>query len=162
LSNYDSDQRYPFYGFGGCPIGHHQVVDCFPLNKGGEEIKGIKNVLQAYRDAVNEIQFLGPTNFAPIIKKAREHAESCRSNKMYFVLLILTDGEINDMHEAITEIAYISDMNLPISIIIIGVGDEDFANMVRLDGDDVAIKSGCRDVVQFVKFKEVLKRSEPN
>ena len=81
---------------------------------------------------------------------------------MYFVLLILTDGEINDMQEAITEIAYISDMNLPISIIIIGVGDEDFANMVRLDGDDVAIKSGCRDVVQFVKFKEVLKRSEPN
>jgi hypothetical protein len=53
--------------------------------------------LNAYREAVNNIQFLGPTNFAPIIKKAREHAESCGNDKMYFVLLILTDGEINDM-----------------------------------------------------------------
>lgn len=118
--------------------------------------------MKAYREAVNNIQFLGPTNFAPIIKRAREHAESCKSDKMYFVLLILTDGEINDMQETITEIANISEMNLPISIIIIGVGDEDFANMVRLDGDDVAIKSGCRDMVQFVKFKEVYKRSEPS
>jgi len=42
------------------------------------------------------------------------------------------------------------------------VGDEDFANMVRLDGDDVAIKAGCKDLVQFVKFQEVIRRSEPS
>ena len=44
---------------------------------------------------------------------------------------------------------------------MVGVGDEDFANMVRLDGDDVAIKAGCRDLVQFIKFKEIIKRSKP-
>lgn len=33
------------------------------------------------------------------------------------------------------------------SIVIVGVGDEDFANMVRLDGDDIALKQGCKDLV---------------
>lgn len=71
---------------------------------------------------------------------------------MFYILLILTDGEIHDMEQTIDAISEISGKNLPLSIIIIGVGDEDFANMVRLDGDDVAIKAGCRDLVQFVKF----------
>lgn len=42
-----------------------------------------------------------------------------------------------------------------------GVGDEDFANMVKLDGDEIAIKAGCKDLVQFVKYSEVVKRSAP-
>ena len=45
---------------------------------------------------------------------------------------------------------------------MIGVGDEDFANMVKLDGDDVAIQAGVKDLVQFVKFQEVMRRSEPD
>lgn len=55
----------------------------------------------------------------------------------------------------------ISNKNLPISVVIVGVGNEDFANMVRLDGDEVAVAAGARDLVQFVKFNEVVKRSEP-
>lgn len=85
-----------------------------------------------------------------------------KNEKMYYILLILTDGEIHDIDETVLAIGEISEKNLPMSIIIIGVGDEDFANMVRLDGDDVAIKAGCRDLVQFVKFKEIIKRSEPS
>lgn len=81
--------------------------------------------------------------------------------KMYYILLILTDGEIHDMKQTIEQIAEISNKNLPLSIIVIGVGDEDFANMVKLDGDDVAIQAGVKDLVQFVKFQEVMRRSEP-
>lgn len=47
-------------------------------------------------------------------------------------------------------------------MIIVGLGNDDFANMVRLDGDDVVVAEGARDVVQFVKFNEVVKQSEPN
>ena len=34
LCKYDSDQKYPFYGFGGIPefMGSNQVSYCFPLN----------------------------------------------------------------------------------------------------------------------------------
>ena len=99
-----------------------------------------------------------------MIKKAKEQVEANLSAMpdMYYILLILTDGEIHDMQETIDEIAEISNKNLPMSIIVIGVGDEDFANMVKLDGDDVSIRAGVKDLVQFVKFQEVMRRSEPD
>lgn len=66
---------------------------------------------------------------------------------MYFVMLILTDGEIHDIRETIDEIADISIKKLPVSFVIVGVGNEDFSNMVRLDGDDVALRVGANDIV---------------
>jgi hypothetical protein len=49
---------------------------------------------------------------------------------------------------------------LPISILIIGVGDADFTNMNILDGDKTILKSRInnkqvkRDIVQFVAMKD--------
>ena len=45
----------------------------------------------------------------------------------YYIFLILTDGMINDMEPTIDEIVRAS--SLPLSIIIVGIGDEDFAPM---------------------------------
>lgn len=48
---------------------------------------------------------------------------------------------------------------LPLSIIIVGVGNANFDNMNRLDGDNgVSNNKGAvaaRDIVQFVPFREV-------
>ena len=50
-----------------------------------------------------------------------------RSNKIeYFVLLIITDGDISDHEETKNAIVYAS--NLPMSIIIVGVGDANFTS----------------------------------
>jgi Copine len=103
---------------------------------------------------------MGPTKFAPIIRECRKVVEASNDLKMYFVMMILTDGEIHDMEETINEIADIALKNLPVSFVIVGVGSEDFSNMVRLDGDDVALKVGASDIVQFVKYQEVVSRSE--
>ena len=55
-------------------------------------------------------------------------------SKEYTILLILTDGEIHDMKSTIDTLL---DMYaLPISIIIVGIGDADFSKMVVLDGDE--------------------------
>lgn len=80
---------------------------------------------------------------------------------MYYILLIMTDGEIHDMEETMKQIKDISDRQMPVSIIIVGVGSENFANMVKLDGDDVELAEGCRDLVQFVKYEDVIARSKP-
>lgn len=79
------------------------------------------------------------------------------SAKEYFVLLIITDGVITDMDE--TRNAIVNASRLPMSIIIVGVGNADFAAMEFLDGDDGRLRSmageaAMRDIVQFVPFRQ--------
>ena len=45
----------------------------------------------------------------------------------YLVMLIITDGEIHDMQQSIQQIVNAS--RLPLSILIVGVGNDDFHNM---------------------------------
>lgn len=61
------------------------------------------------------------------------------------------------MNETIDSLVYASD--LPLSVIIIGIGNADFTNMVKLDGDDNTLlnsrgQKSTRDIVQFVPFRE--------
>lgn len=58
---------------------------------------------------------------------------------MYHCLLILTDGDIHDMKETVDTIVELS--KYPVSIIIIGVGNDDFAKMVFLDSDDKVLRN---------------------
>ena len=46
--------------------------------------------------------------------------------------------------------------NLPLSIIIVGVGNDDFNNMRKLDGDENGknLPKKVRDTVQFVPYRE--------
>lgn len=52
-----------------------------------------------------------------------------------------------------------ANVHLPLSIIIVGIGNADFTNMNRLDGDDGLYNSkgqrAARDIVQFVPFREM-------
>lgn len=59
--------------------------------------------------------------------------EVSQNNQKYTICLILTDGIVNDMQPTIDEIVKAS--GLPLSIIIVGVGDADFEAMEQLDGD---------------------------
>jgi hypothetical protein len=72
----------------------------------------------------------------------------------YSILLIITDGDIQDIDE--TKKAIENACDKPLSIIIIGVGNGDFSNMIELDGDHDPITYhkndfSSRDIVQFVK-----------
>ena len=72
--------------------------------------------------------------------------------------MIITDGIINDMQKTIDEI--VRGSSLPLSIIIVGVGDADFSSMDILDADDDPLYSKkykkymSSDIVQFVPFSE--------
>ena len=66
------------------------------------------------------------------------------------MLLILTDGQIHDMRLTIDQI--VAGSELPLSIIIVGLGNADFSNMVFLDSDDKDLidsnnKKMSRDIV---------------
>jgi hypothetical protein len=47
----------------------------------------------------------------------------------YYILLILTDGAIMDYQETVDQIVRSS--GLPLSIVIVGVGDADFSSMEK-------------------------------
>ena len=71
----------------------------------------------------------------------------------FFVLLILTDGVINDMDA--TKKTIIDNSNLPFSIIIVGVGDADFSLMDELDSDDHLLSFGV-NLVQLLSIVMIL------
>ena len=82
--------------------------------------------------------------------------------KTYFVLLIITDGNIHDMKESVELVVQASRM--PCSIIIVGVGNSDFNQMIELDSDENLLKDhnnrfAKRDIVQFVKYREAIARN---
>ena len=112
---------------------------CFPINNQNDpNIRGsIKEVIDTYKRSVEEVNFAGPTKFAPILKKFQEQINQYAKQKVkkYGVLLLLTDGAINDMEETKELIVQLSKQAC--SIIIIGVGTADFTDMIdELDSPD--------------------------
>ena len=77
-------------------------------------------------------------NFVDLAKKG--HAQDV---KTYFVLLIITDGTIYDMKETVRLIVEAS--NYPCSIVIVGVGDNNFDQMRYLDSDEKLLKDDKRN-----------------
>ena len=131
------------------------------MNPDDPYCRGVSGLLEAYRTSLESVQLYGPTNFAPVIRHVSKVAKAYADGSQYFVLMIVTDGEITDMETTIY--AIIEASRLPMSIIIIGVGDEDFEAMKTLDGDEGKLRSGrikaCRDIVQFVELRKFLSRS---
>merc|ERR1712004_823874 len=90
----------------------------------------------------------GPTNFAPVINHVANFARAYQqSGDQYFVLLIITDGIITDLEA--TKYAIVNACQLPMSIIIVGVGNEDFSAMEELDGDEKKLRAGKTVVPSF-------------
>ena len=162
VAYYDYDQLFPVFGFGGKFCMDNNVSHCFPLslNPNDPNIQGIEGILQAYRNILNQTKLYGPTYFHfilnHIISLVKEDVMA--ENKMnYTIIMILTDGIIDDMDDTIDSLVEAS--FLPISVIIIGIGDANFSNMNYLDADDEPLvdrngRKADRDLVQFVPFKK--------
>ncbi|XP_010546102.1 PREDICTED: protein BONZAI 2-like [Tarenaya hassleriana] len=162
LQFYDSDKRFPSWGFGARPI-DGPVSHCFNLNGSGTycEVEGIQGIMTAYTSALFNVSLAGPTLFGPVINATATIASQSveHGGRRYYVLLIITDGVITDLQE--TKDALVSASDLPLSILIIGVGGADFKEMEILDadkGERLESSSGrvaSRDIVQFVALRDV-------
>lgn len=164
---YDYDQLFPVYGFGGRPPLSNKVSHCFNLTFTDDpNVQGLPEVLKTYRNSLFQIKFDGPTYFAPVITQVMNEIKREMDNGInnhYYILMILTDGIINDM-DATCDVIYDAAF-LPMSIIIIGIGNANFTNMETLDGDDELLRNSKdevtkRDLVQFVQFNKYANRVE--
>ncbi|XP_025068479.1 copine-2 isoform X1 [Alligator sinensis] len=162
IQDYDTDKMFPALGFGAqlppdWKVSHEFAINFNPTNP---FCSGVEGIVQAYSACLPHVRFYGPTNFSPIINHVARFAAQATQQEFaaqYFILLIITDGVISDMDE--TRHAVVQASKLPMSIIIIGVGNADFAAMEFLDGDNRVLRSytgeeAARDIVQFVPFRE--------
>lgn len=149
-----------YVGFGAKIPPNGEISHQFPLNGNPQHphCSSIEEILTHYENCVKTVELYGPTNFAPVITNAISIAREFQDGKHYFVLLIITDGIISDIKE--TKHAIITASSLPISIIIVGVGNANFARMDQLDSDEFRLRVDGRfaerDIVQFVPLNKFL------
>uniref|UniRef100_A0A8B9RMV6 Copine Vb n=2 Tax=Astyanax mexicanus TaxID=7994 RepID=A0A8B9RMV6_ASTMX len=148
IQDYDSDKMFPALGFGAKLPPDGRVSHEFPLNGNIENpyCNGIEGILEAYHQSLKTVQLYGPTNFAPVVNHVARY------------VLQVTYSTIVDIY-----MTKKTGAKLPMSIIIVGVGQAEFDAMVELDGDDIRISSrgklAERDIVQFVPFRDYMDRT---
>ena len=156
LECYDYDLLFPVYGFGAVVNG--ETSHCFNINfEDNPEIYLVDKIIDEYHKCLSLILLSGPTYFAPIINKIISNIKEQNDPREYQVLMILTDGIIQDEPDTID--ALVEGSYYPLSVIIIGIGNADFQVMKELDGDDKPLisRKGIkrqRDLVQFVPFNK--------
>jgi hypothetical protein len=72
------------------------------------------------------------------------------SDMSYTILLILTAGNIENVVETKQELINASDA--PLSVVIVGIGENDFESMQFLD--EHSPEEGGRDITKFVRFQD--------
>ncbi|KDP46390.1 hypothetical protein JCGZ_10230 [Jatropha curcas] len=160
LAAFDEDNLIPCFGFGDAST-HDQDVFCF--NPDDRFCNGFEEVLSRYREIVPHLRLAGPTSFAPIIEMASTIVE--QSGGQYHVLLIIADGQVTrsvdtergqlSPQEKKTVDAIVEASKLPLSIVLVGVGDGPWDTMREFDDN---IPARDFDNFQFVNFTEIMSK----
>ncbi|GLU11354.1 hypothetical protein SLE2022_281090 [Rubroshorea leprosula] len=158
LAAFDEDNMIPCYGFGDASTHDQDVFSFLPDER---FCHGFVEVLSRYREIVPHLRLAGPTSFAPIIEMAMTIVE--QSGGQYHVLLIIADGQVTrsvdtergqlSPQEQKTVDAIVQASKLPLSIVLVGVGDGPWDMMKQFDDN---IPSRAFDNFQFVNFTEIM------
>lgn len=158
LAAFDEDNLIPCYGFGDASTHDQDVFSFFPDDR---FCNGFEEVLSRYREIVPHLRLAGPTSFAPVIEMAMTIVE--QSGGQYHVLLIIADGQVTrsvdtqhgqlSPQEQKTVQAIEEASKLPLSIVLVGVGDGPWDMMKEFDDN---IPARAFDNFQFVNFTEIM------
>lgn len=149
LADFDTDKKFPVWGFGAKYSGNvYHLFQCGPT----KEVNGVAGILEAYHQTFKSgLVMSSPTVVTQVIETAASFArkgqqEAQREGKIkYSILLILTDGAVSDINATMASLRAASDA--PLSIVVVGIGNADFTAMQNLDD-----RGSPTDVLQFVEF----------
>jgi len=183
LEPYDHDKRFSFFGYGAYKNGVFPPY--FTVGETEEIDGGVQGILDTYAQTRNQFKLgdMGTAkggdmdwranngryycdDFYQIINAISDRAETDmmakfhpNSHKLpsdYYILFFVIDGDGFDTNGTIRALVRAS--SLPISIVLIGVGNNNFTNLSKFDADGMPLTvdgvSTIRDIVQFVKFEE--------
>jgi len=149
LSAFDDDNLIPVYGFGDITTKDKKV---FPFFEDGRPANGFEEVLSRYNEITPRVQLSGPTSFAPLIREAIKIVQ--RENS-YHILLIIADGQVDNVKE--TTAAIVEATKYPLSIVTIGVGDGPWDLMEEFDDK---LPERQFDNFQFVPYFTTMEKAE--
>jgi copine 4/6/7 len=163
LAAYDSTDTFTAWGFGAClPPSFGGISHCFPLSVGNPSAmcSHISGVVEAYRYALSTVAPHQPCRYSDVLRKviAQVRDEDVRSgHSTYNIIVLVTDGSFSDYAEVADVICAAAD--LPLSVVIVGIGPAEMPLLERLDADDVRLADSAgipcaRDLVQFVPFRD--------
>ncbi|KAG5534792.1 hypothetical protein RHGRI_022789 [Rhododendron griersonianum] len=161
LAAFDEDNLIPCFGFGDAST-HDQ--DVFSFHPDERPCNGFEEVLHEYREIVPHLSLAGPTSFAPVIDMAMTIVE--QSGGQYHILLIIADGQVTrsgssrhghlSPQEQKTVEAIVKASKMPLSIIVVGVGDGPWEMMKEFDDN---IPARAFDNFQFVNFTDIMSKN---
>ncbi|MCP9265867.1 Protein BONZAI 3-like protein [Dirofilaria immitis] len=127
-------------------------------------VDGIDGVLNAYRSALLSVRPYAPTDYSEVIYHTYKFGAAVQRqgrSDHYFVLLIVTDGCVTSPERTVN--AIVDCAELPISIVIVGVGNQDFSPMQRLLSPTLKSSEGRllhREIVTFVPYTASMTSNE--
>ena len=139
---------------------------CFPVSLTKDPIaNGIEEAIKQYRDSLPKITLDGPTYLFPVFKENLDMLkddDECLTS-IYHILVIITDGNNHDIDEMVRQL--IKSERYPISVCIVGVGDENFSRMLQMDSrtkplEDKDGYKSKRDMCQFVRYNDFKDRPD--
>jgi hypothetical protein len=149
LDDYSQRKDYSVWGFGakfGGQVRH--IFQCGATRT----VNGVAGIITAYKSMFqNDLIMSGPTDFRSVIQAAavqarNNHLSATETCVLYTVLLVITDGIMENLQETQHKLASYSEM--PLSVVFVGVGRSDFGKMHQLCG-----VSGRRCNTTFVDFR---------
>lgn len=89
-------------------------------------------MVDAYWKRLDDVTLGGPTYLAPVIQQIAAYAEKevSQCSQHYTIGLVIVDGIVNDVDNLIDKLVDVG--NLPLSVVVVGIGPADFKLMVRV------------------------------
>ena len=166
ISSYDFNHKIALHGFGAIIPQTGDTSHCFPVSLTKDPIaNGIEEAIKQYRESLPKVTLDGPTYFFPVFKENLDMLKDDDDSptSIYHILVIISDGNNHDLDEMIRQL--IKSERYPISVCIVGVGDENFTRMLQMDSrtkplEDKDGNKSERDMCQFVRYNDFKDRPD--
>jgi len=159
LRSMDEDGLIPCFGFGDASTHDRHV---FSFNPDHAPCQSLEHALARYREIAPFVKLAGPTSFAPAVEMAASLVQ--RSGNNFHILLLIADGQVTrsadtddgrlSAQEQATVDAIVRASEVPLAIVMVGVGDGPWHKMQEFDDK---LPQRRFDNFQFVELAKTLR-----
>ncbi|XP_077983030.1 copine-8-like [Glandiceps talaboti] len=159
LEYYDRTKIYRALGFGAKTKDSNDISDFFLNGPSNPCCKGVEEIIASYREKLIMTMSTSsnddPVDLVPVIEQSETFARTHGDDDNYFVLLLLT-SHYDTITMAKTKDAIMAVAGLPLSIVIVGIGNDHFDKSVMMKEEAASSEAERKidDIAHFVRFHD--------